>query len=231
MTLVGPDEVAGVLLPEGKLQVPDAAAMRRAVLDRLRSEIRLGVLPGGTRLRQAQLAERLGVSRMPVRDAISDLVAEGLAVGRPGGGAFVTELSREDMYNVYAVRAALEVPGVIWACEGDNVEQLVTDLRAILDDAEPHVANGRLEQLTELDKAFHWTIYRATNNRFVETAMAPMWAQVDRIMYAVLKLPDYVPMAWREHAAIVEAIAAGDAEQAAHLMQVHVTQAADRLIR
>lgn len=219
------------VLTDAKIQVPDAAAVRRAVLERLRSEIRVGALPGGTRLRQTQLAERLGVSRMPVRDAIGDLVAEGLAVGKPSGGAFVSELTREDMYNVYSVRAALEVHAVTAACEGDRASQLVTDLRAILARAEPHIAAGELENLTELDKEFHWAIYGATNNRFVEVAMTPMWAQVDRIMYAVLTLPEYMPTAWGEHAAIANALEAGDAKRAAKLMHVHVTNAADRLIR
>lgn len=228
--MVGMDEATSALL-DAKIQVPDAAAVRRAVLERLRSEIRVGALPGGTRLRQTQLAERLGVSRMPVRDAIGDLVSEGLAISKPSGGAFVSELTREDMYNVYGVRAALEVHAVEMACASDSVEQLVVDLRAVLAEAEPHIVGGNLERLTELDKAFHWTIYRATENRFIEVAMTPMWAQVDRIMYAVLKLPDYMPTAWGEHAVIAEAIAAGDAKRAAKVMHVHVANAAERLIR
>lgn len=228
--MLGMDDSMGVLT-DAKVQVPDAAAVRRAVLERLRSEIRVGALPGGTRLRQTQLAERLGVSRMPVRDAIGDLVAEGLAVSKSSGGAFVSELTREDMYDVYSVRAALEVHAVETACASGSVEKLVSELRAILAEAEPHIAGGQLERLTELDKAFHWAIYRSTENRFIEVAMTPMWAQVDRIMYAVLKLPDYMPTAWGEHAAIAEAIEAGDAKRASKVMHVHVTNAADRLIR
>ena len=228
--MVGMDEAISVLT-DAKIEVPDAAAVRRAVLEQLRSEIRVGALPGGTRLRQTQLAERFGVSRMPVRDAIGDLVAEGLAVGMPSGGARVSELTRDDMHHVYAVRAAMEVHAVAEVCAREDRMRTVAQLREILTRAQPLVDSGELEPLTELDKQFHWTIYRGTGNRFVEVAMTPMWAQVDRIMYAVLKLPDYLPTAWGEHLAVTDAIEAGDAKRAQKLMHVHVTNAAERLIQ
>lgn len=212
-----------------RIEVPDASAVRRAVLERLRQAIRVGDLPGGTRLLQTQLAEQLGVSRMPVRDAISDLVAEGLATQGPSGGAVVSVLTPDDMRDVYAVRACLEEQAVRIVA-ADAPEGLVADLRAIVAQAAPMLKGKVAEEATALDREFHWTIYRAAHNRFLEMALTPMWAQVERIMHAVLAMPDYLPTVWDEHAAIIDAIEAGDPDLAARHALGHVHQAADRLI-
>lgn len=217
------------LLGGAPLEVPDASAIRRAVLERLRQAIRVGEMPGGTRLRQTQLAAQLGVSRMPVRDAIGDLVAEGLAIATPTGGAVVSTLTPDDMRDVYAVRACLEVEAVRIVAANPPTG-LVDSLWEIVGRAEPLVESAAAEWATGLDREFHWTIYRAADNRFLEMALTPMWAQVERIMHAVLAMPHYLPTVWEEHRTIVEAIADADPDTAAAVSLAHVRQAADRLI-
>lgn len=225
----GSERSSGVL--DGPvIQLPDAAAVKRAVLDRLRRAITVGEMPPGARLLQTQLASALGVSRMPVRDAINDLVAEGLAVPAPGGGATVSSLTTDDMRDVYAVRAALEVFAI------RNLASTITEvdlerLRDVIARSRTMIAQDEREGLTALDKEFHWTLYRATGNRFLATALTPMWAQVDRIMYAILSMEDYGSVAWEEHAAIVEALEAGDAGAAAEQMEQHLRRATERLVR
>lgn len=213
----------------GRIAMPDASAVRRAVLERLRQAIRVGDMPGGTRLLQTQLAAELGVSRMPVRDAISDLVAEGLATTGPTGGAVVAVLTPDDMRDVYAVRACLEEEAVRIVA-ADPPAGLVDELERILERAQPLVDSGPGEQATALDREFHWAVYRAADNRFLEMALTPMWAQVERIMHAILTMPHYLPTVWEEHRSIVEAIAAADPVLAAERTLAHVHQAADRLI-
>lgn len=217
------------LLGGTRIEVPDASAVRRAVLGRLRQAIRVGEMPGGTRLRQTQLAEQLGVSRMPVRDAIGDLVAEGLATVGPHGGAVVSVLTPADMRDVYAVRACLEGEAVRIVAT-DPPEGLVEELAGIIARAKPLIAEGSAEAATALDREFHWAIYRAADNRFLEMALTPMWAQVERIMYAILAMPHYLPTVWSEHQAITDAIAAADPDKALEVALAHVHQAADRLI-
>lgn len=212
------------------IQLPDAAAVKRAVLDRLRRAITVGEMPPGARLLQTQLASALGVSRMPVRDAINDLVAEGLAVPAPGGGASVSSLTTDDMRDVYAVRGALEV-FAIRSLATTISEADLERLRAIIARSQTLIAENEREGLTALDKEFHWTLYRATGNRFLATALTPMWAQVDRIMYAILSMEDYGTVAWEEHVTIVDALEARDAEAAAHRMDQHLRRAAERLVR
>lgn len=212
------------------LQLPDAAAIKRAVLDRLRRAITIGEMPPGTRLLQTQLAQALGVSRMPVRDAINDLVAEGLATPAPGGGAVVSTLTTEEMHDVYAVRTALEIFAVRELATNVPDERLAP-LRAIVERSRALIRADEREELTALDKEFHWALYGATGNRFLQTALTPMWAQVDRIMYAILQMKDYIPVVWEEHAAIIDALESRDADAAALRMEQHLQKASDRLIR
>lgn len=223
---VGQDSLLGGAV----IQLPDAAAIKRAVLERLRRAITIGQMPPGSRLLQTQLAQALGVSRMPVRDAINDLVAEGLAMPAPGGGAVVSTLTTEEMHDVYAVRATLEIFAVrqlATTLEDDHLAQL----RTVVERSGALIDADERESLTALDKEFHWTLYRATGNRFLKTALTPMWAQVDRIMYAILQMSDYIPIVWEEHAAIVDALEARDADEAALRMEQHLQRASDRLIR
>lgn len=211
-----------------RLPVRDASSTRAAVLDRLKRAITVNELPPGTRLIQTQLADRLGVSRMPVRDAISDLVAEGLAEPLPGGGAVVTALSVADMRAVYAVREPLELEAVRLVASSSDPD--LTVIEEIIERHHPFLASGDPQRLLDLDRDFHWAIYRATDNRFLLSALTPVWSQISRIMFAVLKVPSYSQTVWREHEAIAEAIKAGDADRAVMLTHQHITNGADRLI-
>jgi DNA-binding GntR family transcriptional regulator len=204
----------------------DASGTRMAVLSQLKRAITVNELPAGTRLIQTQLADRLGVSRMPVRDAISDLIAEGLAEPLPGGGAVVTPLSVEDMHAVYAVRAPLELEAVRLVASSPDL----SGVRAIISRHRPLLEAGSNAELLDLDREFHWAIYRAAGNRFLLASLAPVWSQISRIMFAVLELPSYREIAWREHVAIAEALEAGDEETAVELTRSHITNGATRLI-
>ena len=86
-----------------------SAHKRADIVNRLRAAIISGVLPPGVRLPEIRLARQLGVSQAVIREALSDLEALGLVVRRPGIGSSVVELSSEDLLQIYAVRAELEV--------------------------------------------------------------------------------------------------------------------------
>jgi DNA-binding GntR family transcriptional regulator len=219
----------GTVGPKTLVRIPirDASSTRLAVLNQLRRAITVNELPAGTRLIQTQLAEQLGVSRMPVRDAISDLIGEGLAEPLPGGGAVVTALSVSDMRAVYAVRAPLELEAVRLVAIAPNRDLSAVD--GIIKRHRPLLRAGTRE-LLDLDRDFHWAIYRATENRFLLAALTPVWSQISRIMFAVLNIPSYSEIAWREHVAIAESIKAGDVETAVQLTGQHITNGADRLI-
>ncbi|MGQ4596391.1 FCD domain-containing protein [Nocardia sp. R6R-6] len=202
------------------------------MLKRLRSAIILNEIPPGTRLIQTSLATQLAVSRMPVRDAINDLISEGLVESLPGGGATVSTLSVADMRAVYAVRSPLEVEAVRWAAATPGLDLSAMDavLERKLEVSQAGVPGLSTEELWDLDRDFHWAIYAATRNRFLLAALAPVWSQISRIMFAVHSIPDYSEVAWREHEAIAQAIRDGDVDLAESLTREHLSQAANTLI-
>ncbi|MGY4098807.1 GntR family transcriptional regulator [Nocardia sp. R16R-3T] len=214
------------------LPVHDASTIRTEVLKRLRTAIIVNEIPPGTRLIQTSLAEQLAVSRMPVRDAINDLVSEGLVEALPGGGATVSTLSVADMRAVYAVRAPLEVEAVKWVAAAPGLDlSAMDDVFERRQLASRTSAQGpRTEELWDLDRDFHWAIYAATKNRFLLAALAPVWSQISRIMFAVHSIPDYSEVAWCEHEAIAKAIRDGDVDLAEALTREHLSKAADTLI-
>lgn len=216
--------------PLQHVPIPEPASVRDEVRERIRRAIALQHLPAGARLNQEQLARQLGVSRMPVRDAINDLVAEGLVTTLPGGGAIVRDLTTADLRGVYEVRLALELPAVRQVAAGGQGpwrEEL----------ADVMTAHGALtqpdqrEELHRLDREFHWVIYRATGNRFFGRALTPVWSHISMAMFRLLAVESYGDIAWAEHAAITEALVAGDGDAAATLMEQHVRNGADRLLQ
>ena len=213
-------------------QVPprEPWSVRAEVRDRIRRAIALQQLPAGTRLNQEQLARQLGVSRMPVRDAINDLIAEDLVETVASGGAVVRALTANDLRGVYEVRLALELPAVRQvALHGSGPWR--AELGAIMDSHQSLLQESRLEELHRLDRDFHWAIYRATGNRFIGRALTPVWSHISRAMFGLLAVESYAAIAWAEHHSITDALLAGDADRAAAVMEVHVRNGADRLLQ
>jgi DNA-binding GntR family transcriptional regulator len=205
----------------------DTTALVRMVRDRLRTAITFGELAPGTRLNQVQVASQLGVSRMPVRYAVADLQAEGLLDPLPSGGAVVRALTQRDMRDVYEVRTALE------AQAARHVAERTEDLEEIFAVLEDHAALGGTSApaaLLELDRRFHMAILDASGNPSLRRAMLPIWSVVERAMVGMLvTIPEMFVRAWKEHAAIADALRAGDPELAEALMRRHLEFAAAQL--
>lgn len=207
----------------------DATALVRTVRDRLRTAITLGELAPGTRLNQVQVANQLGVSRMPVRTAVADLQAEGLLDPLPGGGAMVRALTQRDMLDVYEVRTALESQAARHvAVRAEGLEEVFAVL-------EEHAGLGGAFdpiRLLELDRRFHMAILDATGNHNFRRAIVPIWSVVERAMVGMLvTIPEMFERAWREHADIAEALRAGDPDQAEARMRDHLEFAVAQLTR
>ncbi|MEA2277244.1 MAG: hypothetical protein QOI62_3043 [Solirubrobacteraceae bacterium] len=212
---------------EFKVTVP-RSAVRDAVADSLRRMIALGHLRPGDRLRQGQLAEQLGVSRMPVRDAINDLVQEGLARPREGGGAMVVPLDASDVQAIYGLRGCIEKYAASLAAEHATEAQLdalasIIDRFRALDDPQPAV-------LAALDREFHTGVYECSGNPFVAAVVGPLWSQITRVMIALVSdMARYHVRAWEEHAELLEALRRRDASAAADLIDRHLSAAVAEL--
>jgi DNA-binding GntR family transcriptional regulator len=198
----------------------DSTALVRQVSDTLRAAIAHQELPTGARLNQERLAQRLGVSRMPIRAAIAELAAEGLIDILPTGGARVRALGRQDLLDVYEVRTGLETQAVRRLAETSPSRLWPID--GILDRHRPHVGEYDAHQLLDVDREFHTAILDATGNPYFRKAMRPVWSTVERAMFAMLTLSSLAAIAWEEHEAIHEALHRSDGELAANLMRSHL---------
>ena len=209
----------------------DATALVRTVHERLKAAITFGELAPGTRLNQVQVAQQLGVSRMPVRAAVSDLQAEGLLEPLPNGGVRVRELTSADIQAVYEVRIALETE----AARHVATSEAATGLDEVDDVLREHGELGGSSDpvaLLELDRRFHMAILDATGNPGFRRAIGPIWPTVERAMVGLLvSIPEMFESAWMEHHKIAEALRSGDPERAQHQVRAHLESAAERLAR
>lgn len=191
----------------------------------LREAILTGVIAPGTPLRQEELAETFGVSRMPVREALRQLEARALAEFHPHRGAVVAEISAADGADIGAIRMALEPMALRLSLPGLTAADLAQaeDLIAEMDgEADP----GRMG---ELNRRFHMTLYaRAGRPRLLALTEQHLLA-ADRYLRFQFAALGYLPRSQDEHRALLAACRAGDADEACRLVTEHVGQAAEQL--
>ena len=183
-------------------------------------------LPPGHRIRQNELADKLGVSRQPVSHALHLLHRQGLVAESGRKGFEVTQLDPVRIRQLYEVRGAIDGLAARLAARRIKTDaagraQLEAALRAgrAINRATP------LATLIALDIDFHRAIYRLSGNPAVEEMIAPQWPHMRRSMATVLAELDYRTSAWTEHADIARHILAGKADAAEEAAQVHALTA------
>ncbi len=186
------------------------------------------LLPG-QRIRQNELAEKLGVSRQPVSHALHLLHKQGLVAESGRRGFEVTQLDPERIRQLYEVRGAIDALAARLAAGRANTD---TAGRAGLE-AALHAGRGidrktPLAELIALDVDFHGAIYRLAGNPALEEMIAPQWPHMRRSMATVLAELDYRESAWSEHETIAAAILAGKAREAEAAAQAHALTAGRR---
>lgn len=213
----------------GQLPPRDTTALVRSVRDRLRLAIVLGEIESGSRLNQVQLAKQLGVSRMPVRTAVAELVAEGLLELASGGGVVVRLLTVKDVHDVYQIRLALESQAVREVAEKQPTWGLAR-IEQLVEQHMPLIATYGPADLLAADRDFHMAILDATNNTYMRRSIQPVWSTVERLMVHFLHSPGVFRNAWDEHARIVEFLRAGDPDAAESQLRKHLDNARVELI-
>ena len=183
-----------------------------------------GSLSPGVKLTQEEIAEQLAVSRQPVLQALRLLKNDGLVHDAPGRGVVVAPLDAARIAHVYEVRGALD----------GLAARLAAARRAVLDpaliEAGRQAARGKdIKAMIDADIAFHNAIYDASGNPLIGDGARALWVQLRRMMGAVLQGSPQREALWDEHAAIAEAIAAGDAAGAASLIDHHALRASENL--
>ena len=198
------------------------------VVDALREAILVGRYQPGERLLQEEVAEALGISRIPLREALRRLEGEGLVVISPNRGAIVRPLGPKDVVDLYDVRLALETLAVRRAAEryADLREATETRRAAAL----RALDQGNLATLFHLDRDYHAELAAASQNPHLIGALGAQWSQIMRMMHAFLKSTTYPPAVWDDHAAIARAVAHGDADAAAAHLERHLISSRDAIL-
>lgn len=191
------------------------------VYDHLRTEILEGRLEPGAELGEVALAEQLGVSRGPLREAIGRLAAEGLVTVSPRRGAVVRSLSKKEFLELYQVREALERMAVQLAVPRLTAEQ-VEELASLNEEMAAHAAGNKVDSFFEANLAFHARLLEASGNRKLQELYRQLLDQLGRYRLRSLTLRGNLKRSVSEHKAILRAASRGDAERAAQLMAEHI---------
>lgn len=189
-----------------------------SVCTAIRDDIVSGVHERGGRLTEEVLARRYGVSRVPVREALRTLEAEGFVVTRRHAGACVAEPSEQEAADLLEVRRLLEPLGAARAAQR-RTEAHLKVLRGLVRLGQDRVRSGQGEDLRSLDSWFHETLAQATGSPGLTNLLMQLRHKI-AWMYTV-ETPEDPAECWAEHGAIVDAVARGDAERARSVMAVH----------
>lgn len=195
--------------------------LRDVVFHTLREAILKGELKPGERLMEIQLANKLGVSRTPIREAIHMLEKEGLVVTMPRKGAEVAKMTLKDMEDVLEIREALDELASQVACQRITQEQLLR-LRDRKMDFENSLKTGDVKLIAEADVNFHDVIYEATGNPKLMNLLSNLREQIYRYRVEYLKDSDNYPVLIKEHEEIYCSLAEGNEEAAVLAIREHV---------
>jgi DNA-binding GntR family transcriptional regulator len=204
--------------PNGRLEIQSVVDH---VYTALRERILSGDLPRASKLRQVSLAEEMGVSRTPLREALRRLAAEGLVDFSPNRGATVTVLDFGDMRHAWAARVALEPGAARLAAERRDPDGIAAMREAIA--AQRSAAGGRGQSFSA-NRAFHLALAAASGNPHLTRFAEMLW--VPRIgvpIYQAQAAEPAGPSAWAdEHERIADAVEHGDADAAERLTRAHI---------
>jgi DNA-binding GntR family transcriptional regulator len=198
------------------------------VLSRLRTRILSGALAEGSALRQDALAAELGVSRIPVREALTQLEAEGLVRLEPHRGAFVTALAPEEVAELFEMRAALE-PALLRRAVPRQTAADLAEAAAALDAFEAALAVGEADRWGELNWRFHEALYRPAARARTMRLVQELNNNAGRYVRLHLGLAGVRPRADADHRELLALCRKGDAEAAARLLARHIEEAAEAL--
>lgn len=203
------------------LKMDEYLPLRDVVFNTLRNAILTGELSPGERLMEIKLADKLGVSRTPIREAIRKLELEGLVVNTPRKGAEVANISAEDLRDVLEVRRSLEVLAISLACDKMTDETLELLYENI--DAFKHSIHAKAtSDIASVDVTFHDIIYKATGNNRLIQILNNISEQMYRYRFEYIKNKESWNRLVEEHMNIYQAIKNRDKDLAVKSILLHI---------
>lgn len=204
--------------------------LRDVVFNTLREAILTGKLVPGERLMENQLADKLGVSRTPVREALRMLELESLVELVPRKGAQVLDMSDKDINDILEVRGALESLATSIACKKMKDEG-VQQLKKLEEDFERAIEENDLERIIEIDETFHDLIFESTGNDKLTQIYGNLRIQLYRYRMAHVKADATITAIVAHHRGILRAIENHDSEDGARVAHGHIKYHSDFILR
>ena len=189
--------------------------------NRIKEMIISNELPGGTFLIERQLCDKLGLSRTPVRSALQELINDKLAVGFPGKGIMVAEITVKDVSEVDQLREVLDVLALkLFLHKLDN-KPVIDKMRSHVLSMKEMLESNNFEDMTMHDMAFHSCYLNNTGNSRLQEILRSLWNQMQRIVFSVKSMERYQET-YREHQQIMDAIDENDFEKAQEMLRAHM---------
>ena len=205
-------------------------SLEEKVYLQLEEEILTEKLTRGTSLGEIALSERLGVSRTPIRSAIHRLAEDGLVKTITNRGAVVVGINRDDLIDIYRIRVRLE--GLASATAAERIsEEGLREITESVELAEFYINKKDTERLKELDSEFHETIYKESGNRLLFKTLSELHRKIKAYRKLSLTVPGRLERSVYEHKEILEAIAAGNAQEADRLTSLHIERALENMLK
>jgi len=213
-----------------ELKLDNYKPLREVVFNSIRGAIISGVLKPGERLMEVQLAEKMGVSRTPIREAIRKLELEGLVVMIARKGAYVADLSIKNITDVLEVRAVLE--GLASGLAALRMtEEEIKDLELTARHFEQAMNSNDVEGVIQTDIEFHEKIFKATRSEKLLQLTNSLMEQVQRFRVMYLNKAIKSTNLIKEHYKIVEAISRRNREMAENIAKIHIQNAEKDMMR
>ena len=210
-------------------RVGRAIGTRHQVHEAILAEITEGKLAPGERIIQEQIAQKLGVSRQPVQQALLLLRNEGILRAAPGRGLIVAPLDLDYVQSMYEVCSVIE--GLAFRKVAEvNAEQARKRGPALIQAGRKAIKAGSMAAMITADMKFHDFIYELSGNPLIAPAMHSHWTYAQRVMGEMLRRDERPGDIWDQHEEMLAAVMAGEGDKAETMARQHVTQAASFMI-
>ena len=196
-------------------------ALYQQVAERLRTRIFAHELPPGSWIDEQVLAQEYGISRTPLREALKVLAAEGLVMLKPRRGCYVTELSEQDLDEIFPVMALLEGRCAAQAAQRASADDLAR-LEKIHEQLETHAKSGDADRFFEANHNFHAALQELAGNRWLSQLIDETRKMLKLTRRDSLRLEGRLKQSLAEHRAILKAIRQRDSDAVGRLMHEHL---------
>lgn len=228
MTADGPHNSS----PRGTPSAPRSRhrTLAEYVLDEIRHWVVLGTIPPGARLEVDKLAEDLGSSRIPVREAVRQLESEGLLVNVPRRGVVVPEVRSQDIDDAYQLLESVELLAAQRAVKTVTSETLDT-MRAWAEEMDRLVDQPRSEAMLIAHRSFHFAMFDTVGEGILLRHLRMLWYACERFLTASMPDPEHAESAHQEHWTLIDLLGSGDLDRITELLQSHLRASRERAHR